>query len=304
MKLRVATCQFPVGADARANRNAMIRQMRQARRRGAHLAHFCEGAISGYAGVDFPSFQGFDWDAAENAARDVARAAGELGLYVVFGGNHRRSGGLRPHNAVYVVDDRGRLIDRYDKRFCAGAGPGKDELAHFSSGDHTCRFTVRGVRCGVLVCHECRYPELYREEMAAGVDLVLHSFHAANVGARRYRAMQAQVGRGNHGRNPGTTLPEIVMPALVHAAAAANHLFISAANSSAKQCCFGSFMVRPDGVITGKLARNRAGVLISDVDPSADLYDSTKAWRRRAMKGQFHSGSLRRDPRSKERKAF
>ena len=51
MKLVVATCQFPVGADARRNLGYVRRQMRTARERGAHVAHFCEGSLSGYAGA-------------------------------------------------------------------------------------------------------------------------------------------------------------------------------------------------------------------------------------------------------------
>ena len=58
----------------------------------------------------------------------------------------------------------------------------------------------------------------------------------------------------------------------------------------------------PDGVITGKLRRNRPGVLISTVDTRADLYDSTVVWRHHAMRGVFHSGTLVRDKRSRERR--
>jgi hypothetical protein len=60
--------------------------------------------------------------------------------------------------------------------------------------------------------------------------------------------------------------------------------------------------VRPDGVISGKLRRNRPGILISTVDTKADLYDSTVVWRENAMRGVFHSGVLVRDKRSTERR--
>jgi hypothetical protein len=63
----------------------------------------------------------------------------------------------------------------------------------------------------------------------------------------------------------------------------------------------GSFFVRPDGVITGRLRRNTAGVLVSEVDTDVEIYDSTVAWRDRAMDGVLHSGTLVRDGRSEER---
>jgi hypothetical protein len=72
-------------------------------------------------------------------------------------------------------------------------------------------------------------------------------------------------------------------------------------NTSAKESCWPSFFMRPDGVVTGKLRRNVPGVLISDVDPRKKYYDSTVLWRERAMRGVFHSGKLLRDPRSKAR---
>lgn len=60
--LTVATCQFPVGADVAGNLGRIKRQVGRASRGGARVAHFPEGALSGYAGVDFESFDGFDWE--------------------------------------------------------------------------------------------------------------------------------------------------------------------------------------------------------------------------------------------------
>jgi hypothetical protein len=53
-----------------------------------------------------------------------------------------------------------------------------------------------------------------------------------------------------------------------------------------------AFFVRADGVTTGRLRRNVAGVLISTLDTDQELYDSTRFWRERAMTGVLHNGSL------------
>jgi deaminated glutathione amidase len=58
--------------------------------------------------------------------------------------------------------------------------------------------------------------------------------------------------------------------------------------------------VRPDGVVTGRLRRNTAGVLISELDTEEQIYHSTVAWRERAMGGTLHSGTLV-DERSRDR---
>src|SRR5215212_1849382 len=59
------------------------------------------------------------------------------------------------------------------------------------------------------------------------------------------------------------------MPATMVAEAANNHLWISCPNSSAsstRESCWPGFFVRPDGVVAGRLRRNTAGVLVSEVD--------------------------------------
>jgi predicted amidohydrolase len=276
--------------------------MHQAKKRGAHVVHLCEGSLSGYAGTDFDSFHGFDWALLKSCSQQVMQLARQLRVWVLLGSSHPLSGRRKPHNCVYVINDRGEIVDRYDKRFCAGDRSGKTgDLAHYTPGDHFSAFTIRGIRCGMLICHDYRYPELYREYKKQGVQLIFHSYHAANVQPGRLRALRAQVGREFHGLNNGTTLPEITMPATMQAAAASSHLWISCSNSSARESCWPAFFVRADGVITGRLRRNRAGILISTVDPRQPLYDSTKAWRERAMRGVLHSGRPVRDHRSKNR---
>ncbi len=302
--LRIATCQFPTSPDVDANCAHIVELMRRARGEGAHLAHFCEGAVSGYVPHDMPSADSIDFPHLEERTRQLFEAAGELGLWLAVGSTHRLTPPHRPHNSVYIVDATGRLRDRYDKRFCAGPGDGEGELATYSPGDHHVDFEVRGVRATVHVCHEFRYPELVRGAKSRGVQLVLHSFHAASADRAAWAAMESHVAAEHRGPSRGATLPEVVMPASMIAAAASSHLWISCPNSSARRSCFGSFFVRADGVITGQLDRHETGVLISDVDLDAPLYDSTCAWRGRAMSGQLHSGALVEDARSQERTAL
>ncbi len=303
MKLRVATCQFPVSADPRRNAAYVRRQMRAAAAQGARVTHFCECSLSGYAGADMASYRGFDWDLLHECTEAVLELAGELGLWTIVGSAHRLIGRHKPHNSVYIVDDRGRLVDRYDKLFCAGDSSEKTvDLAHYTPGDHLSVFEIDGIRCGILICHDYRYPELFREYKRRGVQLLFHSFHAGHMTKRVLRQLERRVGTANHALNPGKTLPSITMPATLQATAGNSHLWISAANTSARESCWPAFFVRPDGVVTGKLRRNRSGILYSTVDTTAEIYDSTVAWRERSMRGIFHSGTLVRDRRSRARK--
>lgn len=302
MTLAVATCQFPTSADISANLGYVLGLMREAKRQGAEIAHFPEACLSGYAGADLPSHEDFDWPRLTNAVRCVLALAGDLRLWVVLGSAHRLTSPNKPHNSLYVIDDQGRISDRYDKRFCSGDATGTSgDLAHYSPGDHCCVFEIKGVRCGTLICVDCRYPELYREHARHSVQLVFHSFHSGHLSPERFTAMEQAVGEANHALNPATTLPGITQPAMMHAAAGSNHVWISCANSCASRSCWPSFIMRPDGVITGRLAPHKAGILVQIVDTQGHFYDSTAAWRSRAMQGILHSGTLVTDPRSKSR---
>jgi deaminated glutathione amidase len=302
----VATCQFPVGADIRANLGYVRRQMRAASRRGADVAHFPEAALSGYAGTDFDSFAGFDWDELSRATSAVLACAREAGIWVVLGSAHRLGSGHKPHNCLYIIDSSGQIVDRYDKMFCGGGPDGRSgDLAHYSPGGHFSVWTVNGVRCGALICYDYRFPELYRWYKKQGVDLVFHSFHAARAPAERMAEAEKVIGPEFVPLNvaPTYTYPGITMPAAMTAEAAFNHVWISCPNSSAPQSCWPAFCVRADGVTVGRLRRNRPGILLTTVDTGQDLYDSTAAWRYRAMAGVFHSGTLVSDPRSEDRTA-
>ena len=302
--LKVATCQFPVSADIGTNLRYVKRQMVTARRRGARVAHFPEGSLSGYAGSDFASFAGFDWDRLRGATAEIAEHARQLRLWVVLGSAHRLSGSHKPHNCLYVISDSGQIIERYDKRFCSGDPGGQSgDLAHYSPGGHFSVWSIDGVCCGALICYDYRYPELYREYKKRGVQLVFHAFHAAHASPERIATIGAAIGAGLGTLNPAAThtYPGITMPAAMITAAACNHVWISCPNSSARESLWPAFFVRADGIATGRLRRNVTGVLLSTVDTQQELYDSTAAWREQAMAGVLNSGTVVSDPRSDDR---
>ena len=296
MRISVATCHFPVDAEVGRNEQYVETQILRARELGADVAHFPEAGFAGYAGIDFKSYRGFDWPRLEAATRHVLDLARQARLWVILGSTHRLTGRHKPHDSVYVINAQGRIVDRYDKMFCSGT-----DLAHYSPGTHFASFTLKGIRCGVLICYEYAFPELYREYKRRGVQLVFHSFHAGHASPKRAEIMASEVGAQFHTLNRGSSYPEIRMPASVQAAATANYLWVSCSNTSARHSCFPSFFVRADGIITGRLRRHVAGVLLSTVDTKERLYDGTRDWRVRAMRGTFHSGTPVRDRRSEAR---
>lgn len=277
-RLRVATCQFPVWGDVAANGEWVRRQMREGRAQGADVVHFPECALSGYAGVDVKTMERFDWIRQREEMDAILALAKELGVWVVLGAAHPLSGDHKPHDAVYVISPEGRVVDRYDKRFCTGG-----DLEHYSPGDHFVTFDVNGVKCGVLICYDIRFPELYRQYCKQGVQVMFHSFYNAR-------------------QKPGGIHPKI-MPPTAQARAATNYMFISMNNSSAPHS-WASVLVTPDGLIERRLPLDEPGVMVSLVDTDRRYYDASRPYRLDAINGRWNSGELVDDARSKDRQSY
>lgn len=283
--LRVATCQFSVEPEISHNRREILRLMERACQDNADIAHFSECALPGYAGVDIPDSHSINWDELTAATRGIQQRAKELRMWVLLGSTHRLSDGHLPHNCVYVINSRGQIVNRYDKRFCTGTNGRKPtlDLQHYSPGNRDCIFRIKGLNCGVLICYDYRFPELYRELKRENVQIIFQSFH---------NARQTVVADESY------NIWKTIVPSTMSCRAAENHFWISANNSTTRPSRWGSFAVRPDGQITGQLPVHRSGVLITEMDMRKDFFDAPGPWRESAMNGQLHSGCVVDDPRS------
>lgn len=273
--LRIAASQFPVSAEIDSNATWIKKYMKEAKEGGADLIHFSECALSGYAGVDFESNDNYDWEKLHQQTESIMSLADELNLWVLLGSSHRLSDGNKPHNCLYVINPDGEIIDRYDKRFCT-----KGDLEHYSPGDHFVVFDVNGVSCGLLICYDIRFPELYRKYVEQGVDAVFHSFYNAR-------------------QKPGGIHPKI-MPVTAQARAGSNHVYVSLTNSSTPNS-WPCYFITPDGLIVNKQKANEPGILFSNINLKDKYYDASRPFRLDAIKGKLNSGDVVDDEKSKDR---
>ncbi len=268
--LTIATCQHPVSADIKSNLKAILKLVRSAKSQGADIAHFSECNLTGYAGLDFKDIDHNDKPVINDALEQLKELAGTLKIWLIIGAHHFNNNKQKPYNSLYLINDRGEIQDRYDKRLLAGTGVEMEHL-HYAPGNRPVIFNIRGVNCGLLICHEWRYPELYREYKRLKSDLIFQSWYDGNLSADRYRSEGKELGE--------------LITGTVRGNAANNYLWISGSNTCLRESCFAAFLVRPDGKISGKLSRNSSGVLISKIDlgksfgdPSGHLRDHIKDW--------------------------
>ena len=267
--LTVATCQFAVCDDIVKNYQAIRRQIIEAGSRNADIVHFCECSLSGYAGIDFPKIRRQDESILSDALDKIRALSKSLGTWIILGSHHFRPDENKPFNSLYVINDRGEIRDRYDKRYLTACRDER-EIDHFSAGEKPVVFYIKGIPCGLLICHEWRYPELYREYYRMQVKILFQSWYDGNQSVEKYR-------------HEGKFLGELITGS-VRGYAANNHIWISGSNTCRKESSFPAFVVRPDGRYNGKLKRNRPGVLISHIDLQKEFPDPSGHLRDRVIK--------------------
>ncbi|MHC4754442.1 MAG: carbon-nitrogen hydrolase family protein, partial [Planctomycetota bacterium] len=170
--LKIATCQFAVSSSIKRNSAQIQSYVEKAKKAKADIVHFSECALSGYVGTDFGSYERFDWDLLIVETTKILSLVSRLGIWIVLGSSHRLTEPNKPHNSLYLIDPKGRIVDRYDKRFCTAG-----DLHHYTAGDSWVSFKIKGVKCALLICFDLRFPELYRELYKQGVDCIFQSFY-------------------------------------------------------------------------------------------------------------------------------
>lgn len=274
-KLKVATCQFAVSSSIKRNARQIQNFLQKAGKSKADIIHFPECALSGYVGTDFTTFNGFDWQLLRRETENIMALAEKLKLWVVLGSVHRLTGPNKPHNSLYLIDNRGEIVDRYDKRFCT-----KGDLRRHTPGNRFVYFTVNGVKCSLLICFDMRFPEIYRKLFKAGVNCIFQSFYNA--------------------RQKGPSVHTDIMRQSMQCRAATNFLWVSMSNASGYYCPYASCFIQPDGKIVGRLRPNRADIQINTVELKKKFYDPMVNFREMAMKGILDNRpETINDPRSK-----
>ncbi len=262
-KLRIATAQFPVSANINRNLAYIIDLAKQAKSQRADIAHFSETCLGGYAGAEFKTWDGYDWKTLIAAEAELAQLAKDLRLGLIYGTNHRTSGSdIR--NALVYISDKGQRVGRYDKRFCTGG-----DLQYYKSGQRFVTFAVNGFQCGLLICYDVRFPELYRAYKKRQVQVIFQSFYNA--------------------RAQGANIHTKIMRQSMQVRAATNYFYLSGNNSSGHYQSWPSVFITPDGVIQSQCPQHRTALMVNEISSRDQFYDASGPYRDRAMEGILHS---------------
>ena len=147
----------------------------------------------------------------------LTEAAAKHGVWIVGGGMPEKSDDLsRPYNTSVLIDPRGGIAATYRKVHLFDVslpdGTNLRESAATSAGSEPVTADVLGVRLGMTVCYDVRFPELYRHLVHQGARVItIPAAFTMTTGKDhwhvliRARAIENQVyvlAPGQHGKHP------------------------------------------------------------------------------------------------------
>ena len=248
--LTIAALQYAVTPSVARNAQAIARGLFAAAARGARLALTPECGLPGYAGWDFPTLGNFDWTALRDQTARLQADCARARCWLALGSMHYLDDDTPPLNCLYLIDDRGTIVNRYDK-VCLTAA----DQRFFSAGARPCLHTIDDVTVGFRICHDICYPDSYTELKAAGAAVVAHAFHNAGF--------------------DGPNILDETGPAWLRVRAADTQLWIAAVNNSKRHSSWPSCFARPDGRLVDQATRHRAQQILRPVPAPIDELGST-----------------------------
>ncbi len=93
---------------------------------------------------------------------------------IIAGLAEKNPSGGRPFNTAFVVNRAGELVTKYHKNHLFTES---DEVSTICAGDNLAVFDLEGWKCGLSICFDIRFPELFRTYKKAGVEIMFSLFN-------------------------------------------------------------------------------------------------------------------------------
>ena len=241
MKVGVAQVRCVPG-DVHSNCAKIVRVAEAAKKKGCDAVVLPELVDTGYemskiADIASP----WDFDRVDTPVSIVMTAARDSGMYVLCGLSEKVEEGI--YNSLAVFDPQGELIGKYRKTHLA-AYPLFKEDQYIVPGDSLESATVGGMKWGLTICYDIRFPEISRSLALNGSEIITHSSAFA-------------LPRLSHWRN------------LIRARAIENQVYVISANRVGTDAdvtfCGSSCIIDPYGVTVAEAAEDREELIVGEV---------------------------------------
>lgn len=240
MQITVAAIQFhPIEGDRAENLRRLEPFIAQAVAKGARLILLPETFDFGY---DLDIIKRLSESFPNHSTATLSAMARQYNIAIIAGLPERRGKDL--FNTALVFDTQGKVVAQYDKTHLCPIPP-IDESACFTAGGSLVVTDILGIRLGITICYDIRFPEVYRKLALGGAQLIVHP-----TAFPLSRIEQFEI--------------------LLRARAIENQLFILSANQCGKGSTleFGghSMMVGPSGEVLARAGDNEEMVILAAID--------------------------------------
>ena len=169
--MRLAAYQFDVTGDVKKNTEKIRTAIEKAAAENADFIAFPECAISGYPPTDLPSSKDFDLEAVPAVLKELQELSDAHKINILVGSIAFDETYV---NRAFLIAPK-RDIKYYDKHALYGW-----DSENFERGNTDGIFEINGLKVGVRICFEARFPEYFRELYKAKTDLNVVIFYAVS----------------------------------------------------------------------------------------------------------------------------
>ena len=161
-KITAAAIQFTANEEKKRNIDIVMELIDRASSQGAELIVLPEVfncySYQNTMVVNAETIPGYTTDLLANKAK-------EKGLYIIFG-IYEKANDNKAYNSSVAIGPNGNIIDTYSKTHLFDINvPGSItflESSHVTPGQKITNVNINNIKCGMAVCYDLRFPELFR----------------------------------------------------------------------------------------------------------------------------------------------
>lgn len=167
--MKIGAYQFAVTGDVVNNTDLIIGAIRQAAEQQVRLLIFPECALTGYPPYDIPNSSQIDDQKVMESLTKIQKAVEHADMYVIVGTIIKND--EEYHNSAVIISPNNPM-EMYHKRALFGW-----DADNFRPGIESGIFEIDGLKIGVRICFEVRFPEFFRELYREHTDLNIILFY-------------------------------------------------------------------------------------------------------------------------------
>lgn len=238
----VAGCaQIFVTDDVQKNLEKYITFIHKADSQGVKILVFPETSLSGYGPIHYKEKPMPPKEVMEDILRKVRDTARETGVWVIAGTSTYREDGI--YNDIHLIDNRGEIRATYAKAQLTGG-----DATFYQPGKEISTYQAGGMKFGLEICYDIRFPEPWRIQALDGAQIIFHSSQACG--------------------NSSWKIP--VWEGHLRSRAAENGIWVVSCNAAGPIQMGKSYIIDPDGLVVAQSNQDNEELITGVVDLSRE----------------------------------